>query len=203
MKVIGIAGGSGSSKSTVAYGLADLYSDTYEVISLDNYQKIKKEPGFPELHGMPNWDHPDVVEWSRLRDDIIKLRDGQKVTTKVWNHRSNPDFYRHKQMKELVLMPKPVVVVEGHLALNETLMDLYDKTIFLDLDEKTRNQRRAAGRTGKGFIGTTEDYITKVLAPMHQQYVEPAKATADIVIDMGGVTTDEAVKVIHNAVHKV
>lgn len=184
MEIVGIAGGSGTGKTTACEQLVDIYPEIYELISLDNYQQLDKHaPGFPMVNGMPNWDHPDVIAWDKLRRDIIALKSGQAATALVWRHRSNPDFHIHKQLKEIILKPKPVIIVEGHLALNYRLFDLYDQTIYLDVDEATRNQRRIDARAGKGFIGTTGAYMTQILEPMHKQYVEPTKDVADVVID--------------------
>lgn len=198
MLIIGIAGGSGAGKSTVSYSLVDADPDRFEVLNLDDYQKVKDSTDLPMMHGMVNWDHPDAVNWPKLRQDIEALREGHTIHLDVWAHRSNPDYAQHKQLKSRTIYPKPVVIVEGYLALYKEAIDLYDKTFYLDLDADSRFQRRLKARGGQDLLITENEYPEKVLKPMHQLYVEPTKHKADVIIAVQGKSVPEITKLITN-----
>jgi uridine kinase len=185
MKIIGIAGGSGAGKSTASYALVDSNPDKFEVINIDDYQKLKTDPELPMIHGGINWDHPDIILWDKLIKDVRKLMSGEKVAIKVWAHRSNPDYAVHKKMIPRTIHPKPVLIVEGYLALyNPELNELYDRAYYFDVNEGVRKKRRDKSVGG-------DDYVAKVLVPMHKKYVEPTKANADEVIDVSDMTVDK------------
>ncbi|MGZ6005403.1 MAG: uridine kinase family protein [Candidatus Saccharimonadales bacterium] len=187
MKVIGIAGGSGAGKSTICYKLVDSNPKLYEVLNFDDYQKVGETEGLPRLHGFINWDHPDIIRWDELIQDIETLKSGRAVTIQTWAHRSNPDYADTRQMISRTIKPKPILLVEGYLALYDPkLRALYDKTIYLDIDEKTRNQRR-----DKAIFTGGSDYQEKVLKPMFNQYVLPTRDLADLVIDVSNLNLDE------------
>ena len=187
MKIIGIAGGSGAGKSTVSYCLVDAYPEKYEVVNLDDYQKLKTDPDLPMLHGMINWDHPDIILWDNLIADLEKLAHNQSVTINTWAHRSNPEYPIHRKMFSRTISPKPILIVEGYLALyNKKLRDRYDKSFYLELDENARNERR-----DKGTIVTDTDYEELVMKPMFNEFVEPSKRFADVVIDVSGLSVDK------------
>lgn len=168
MLVIAIAGGSGSGKSTVSYRLVDTYPDIFEVVNLDDYQKLKDDPDLPKIDGMINWDHPDVIRWSDLLTDIKILERDSHVTIQTWSHCSNPDYFQHGNMIPRAIHPQKVLIIEGYLALwNKDLRRLYKRSYYLDSDEPTMLRRR------KKFKNS--DYEAKVLIPMHKKYVEPTK----------------------------
>lgn len=187
MKVIGIAGGSGAGKSTVSYALIDGGPDTFEVINLDDYQKLKTDPNLPMVEGMINWDHPDIIRWVDLIADIKRLKNGESATIDIWSHRSNPDYAEHGRMIPRTIEPKPVLIVEGYLALHRLeLLKLYDKSFYLDVGDAIRSARR-----DKNDIVTDEGYEAKVLIPMFKQFVEPSKKNADVIIDVSSMGVDE------------
>jgi uridine kinase len=196
MKVIGIAGGSGVGKSTVSYALVDKYPEKYEIINLDDYQKLKSSSDLPTVDEI-NWDHPDAILWDDLKKDIKALSKGKDVHIQVWAHRSNPDYHLHGKMLPRTLKPKPILIVEGYLALYKDLIKEYDKTFYLELDEESRSKRRRDARGGKDTIIGHDQYVDKVLKPMHRMYVEPTKAKADIIIEVSGKTVDQIAEFIN------
>jgi uridine kinase len=195
MQVIGIAGGSGTGKSTVCYELVDSDPERYEVLNFDDYQRVGDESDdLPMLHGFVNWDHPDIIRWDRLIKDIKKLKANEPVTLNVWAHRSNSDYAEHRQLKTRTIYPRPVLLVEGYMTLqNAELNDLYDMSFYFDLDEATRNTRRdKAVFTGK------DAYEEKVLKPMFKKYVEPTKENADFVLDVSQLSVQAVVNFVES-----
>ena len=176
MVIVGIAGGSGSGKSTIAYRLIDTYPKISEVLNIDDYQKVQNEKGLPRFKGKINWDHPDAIDWEKLLNDIKTIQAGSPVTILTWSHRSNPNYFIHKKMIPRTIFPRRILIIEGYLALwNKTLRSLYKRSYYLDLDYALIAKRR------KKF--EDPDYDVKVLIPMHKKYVEPTKKYADLVID--------------------
>lgn len=192
MKWIGIAGGSGAGKSTVSYELIDTYPDMFEVLNLDDYQKLKTDENLPMVDGMINWDHPEIIRWDDLTRDMHTLSRGEAITIDTWSHRTNPDYAVHHTMKSRTLTPKPIMILEGYLALhNPSVVKLLDKTYYLDLDDDTRSARR-----GKGTFTGKNVYETKVLIPMHRQFVAPTKTIADRIIDVRTISAKDAAQTI-------
>ncbi len=100
------------------------------------------------------------------------LRSGKSVTIDVWSHRSNSDYFNHGKMKPRTLFPRPIILIEGYLALwNPKLNEQYDRKYYIDLNEATRTARR------KNKIIYSDD----IVIPMHNKYIEPTKKHADIV----------------------
>lgn len=196
MKIVGIAGGSGSGKSTVSYALVDANPETYEILNLDDYQKRKEDPTAPKINGIINWDHPDIIRWEDLILDIQTLKNGLPVTIQSWAHRSNPDYATHRRMVARTVQPKTVLIVEGYLALyNPNLNQLFDKTFYFDIDEEIRNARR-----DKTDVIGEDDYETEVLVPMHKKYVEPTKLHADVVVDVSELGVDEVSQLVRESI---
>lgn len=187
VKIIGIGGGSGSGKSSVAYALVDRHPQKYEVINLDDYQKLKTDPNLPMVDEIINWDHPDIIRWDLILQDINALKNGETIEIQSWAHRSNPEYSKHGKMVTRKIEPKGVIIIEGYLALyHNSLLNLYDKSFFLKLDEKTRNERR-----DKGEVIKVDSYDKLVLKPMFHEYVEPTRDQADVVIKVFNKTVDQ------------
>jgi len=187
MKIIGIAGGSGSGKSAVSYALVDAEPATFEVLNFDDYQKIRTDPDLPMLERMINWDHPDAIRWDDLLADLAKLQVGQPVTINTFAHRSNPDYAEHRRMISRTIEPKPILIVEGYLALhNPELNQLFDKKYYLELDDETRASRRDKDR-----LIADGGYQEKVLKPMYEKYILPTRENADVVIEVSGRSVEE------------
>lgn len=193
MRVIAIAGGSGSGKSTLTQHLIEKYPKQFEVLSFDDYQRVgENKLDLPHYKGIVNWDHPDIIRWSDIIVDIKKLQKGEEVITNSWSRLPRELAQKDNSTIEVIINPRPILIVEGYLALyNDDLNGLYDKKIFLSLNEKTRNARRRAARGGKDSTSGVEGYIEKVLNPMHRRYVEPTRIKANLVVDVAGLGTDQ------------
>ena len=194
MKIIGIAGGSGSGKSTISYRLVDTYPDKIGVLNLDDYQKEDDgKTELPTLHSMVNWDHPDIIRWDKLMEDLKKSERGKSINIKTWSHRSNPDYFRHRKMIPRTIYPREVLIIEGYLALwNENLRKLYKRSYYLDLVYETSFKRRHK-------IKFKDDiYESKILLPMRKKYVEPTKKFADLVLDVSNMREGEVYKKIED-----
>jgi uridine kinase len=202
MKVIGIAGGSGAGKSTVAYELVDSEPDIFEVLNFDDYQKVgltvEQKALLPWVEGMVNWEHPDVIRWDDLKKDIDTLKSGKEVQIETWAHRSNPDFNVHHQKISRIVHPRPILLVEGYLALYGDIIDVYDKTFYLDLGSEIRAERRRQARRRKDILQDPAGYAEKVLIPMYKEFVEPARKVANFVIDVSCKSIEEVAYAIRS-----
>lgn len=184
MLIIGIAGGTGSGKSTVAKALEkELGSGSVAIISQDSYYADRSHLPFEE-RARQNYDHPDAFENSLLLEHLSQLRQGRPINVPVY------DFSQHLRTKEVChLTPKPVIVVEGILIFAEPeLREAFDIKIFVDTDADTRVLRRIIrdiNERGRSLESVCNQYLTTV-KPMHEAFVEPSKRYADIIIPEGG-----------------
>ena len=181
--VIGIAGGTGSGKTTLMNNIMAQFEGMVTVLSHDNYYKRHDELTFEERSGL-NYDEPDAIETSLMVEHLKKLRNGQAIDCPVY------DFTRHNRSDETVcLEPKPVIIVEGILIFeNEPLRNLMDIRLFVDTDADVRLCRRIKRDVTKRGR-TLESVLTQYQAtvkPMHEKYVEPSKKYANLVIPEGG-----------------
>lgn len=174
MYLIGIAGGSGSGKSTLAYGLQDRFPDLIEVVHFDDYQKKREQ--VPVHHGMRNWDHPEAIDFDGLLRDLKLLKSGKDVKVMTKGEKHNPKYEKRGRIPH-VMKAKKIIIVEGYMSLTDKrIRDLCDFTVFLDLHADERMQRRTK------FINL--EYTKKILLPMHEEHVEPAREHADLVINV-------------------
>ena len=180
--IIGIAGGTGSGKSTFTNRLKKQFGDDITVIYHDNYYRQRDDIPFEERKKI-NYDHPDALETDMLVEHLKKLRDGESVVCPVY------DFSQHNRSKDtIVIKPSKVIIIEGILVLqDDRLRSLMDIKIFVEADADERILRRAlrdVEERGRDLRGIMEQYLTTV-KPMHYLYVEPSKRQADIVINSG------------------
>lgn len=180
--IIGIAGGSGSGKSTFTNRIKAKFGDNVAVLYHDNYYKRQDDVPFEERVKV-NYDHPDSLETDLLTEHLEALKRGEKIESPVY------DFSKHNRAKEtIVIEPKAVIIVEGILLFNdERLRELCDLKIYVEADADERILRRIIRDTeerGRDIRGIITQYLTTV-KPMHYLYVEPTKAFADIVINSG------------------
>ena len=181
--VIGIAGGTGSGKTTLMNNIMAQFEGMVTVLSHDNYYKRHDELTFEERSGL-NYDEPDAIETSLMVEHLKQLRQGQAIDCPVY------DFTRHNRSDETIhLEPKPVIIVEGILIFeNEPLRDLMDIRLFVDTDADVRLCRRIkrdVNKRGRTLESVLTQYQSTV-KPMHEKYVEPSKKYANLVIPEGG-----------------
>ncbi|MFV0516739.1 MAG: uridine kinase [Aminipila sp.] len=184
--VIGIAGGTGSGKSTLINKIKEQFNDNITVISHDFYYKEHSHMDFEERTKL-NYDHPNAFDTDLMIEHIKQLKLGQEALCPVY------DFTIHNRVEEtLKLKPSKVVVVEGILIFeNKELMNLLDIKVFVDTDADVRIIRRILRDVedrGRSLESVITQYLTTV-KPMHEQFVEPSKKNADIIIPEGGFNT--------------
>ena len=185
--VIGIAGGTGSGKSTLIQRISEEFADRITMLSHDFYYKAHDEMTYEERCQL-NYDHPDAIETDLMIEHVKALKEWKAVERPVY------DFTVHNRKTDetVTVMPSKVVVVEGILIFeNKALLDLFDIKVYVDTDADVRILRRILrdvkerGRTLESVVG---QYLTTV-KPMHEQFVEPSKKYADIIIPEGGFNT--------------
>lgn len=180
---IGIAGGTGSGKTTLSRHVAEAFGDLVTVITHDSYYRAQDHKTLEE-RAAQNYDHPDAFETSLLLEHLAKLSRGEEVDVPVY------DYTRHTRAEGTVkAYPKRVVVLEGILIFcDKALRDRMDLKLFVDTDADERILRRILRDTTERGR-TLESVITQYLStvkPMHEAFVEPYKRYADIIIPGGG-----------------
>ena len=181
--IIGIAGGSGSGKTTFAKNLKKEFDDEILVLSHDYYYKSHSDLSLEERKKL-NYDHPNAFETDLLVNHLKDLKDGKSISHPVYS------FVRHdREDYTTAVDPKKIILVEGILIFeNKELRDLMDIKIFVDTDADIRFIRRLVrdvndrGRTIESVI---EQYCETV-KPMHEQFVEDSKKYADLIVPEGG-----------------
>lgn len=181
--IIGIAGGSASGKTTVASKIKEEFGDDVELLSHDYYYKAHNELVYEERTKL-NYDHPNAFDTERFIKDIKELKAGNMIERPVYS------YIQHNRLSETVkVYPKKVIIVEGFLIFeNHDLLDLFDIKIFVDTDADERLIRRIlrdVQERGRSLESVISQYQTTV-KPMHEQFVEPTKRYADLIIPLGG-----------------
>jgi len=180
--LIGIAGGTGSGKSTFTNRLKSAFRDDIAVLYHDNYYKKQDGIPFDERKKM-NYDHPEAFETELLLDQLKMLREGKEIQCPVY------DYSLHNRSPKVVKVePKKVILVEGILVFaDDRLRNMFDIKIFVEADADERILRRVirdVKERGRDIDGVVEQYLTTV-KPMHYLYVEPTKPLADVIINSG------------------
>ena len=181
--VIGIAGGTGSGKTTLMKNIIERFGDVVTVLSHDNYYRRHDELTYEERCKI-NYDEPAALETDLMAYHLDLLRKGETIKCPVY------DFAQHNRSDETItVVPKSVIIVEGILIFeNKELRDLMDIKIFVDTDADVRLCRRIKRDVNKRGR-TLESVLTQyqeTVKPMHEKYVEPSKRFADIVVPEGG-----------------
>lgn len=182
--IIGIAGGTGSGKSTVARNVAQaLHTESVAFIDMDAYYLNFAHLPYAERKKI-NWDHPDAFDWPLLIDQLQRLAAGESVEKPVY------DFVNHtRSNQKVVVPPADVVVVDGILLFGDPrVRELCDVKVFVDADADIRlirRIRRDTAKRGRALDEVLDQYLTTV-QPMHLQFVEPTKRYADVIVPRGG-----------------
>ena len=181
--VIGIAGGTGSGKTTFMNNLIASFAEDVTVLSHDNYYKRHDELTYEERCKL-NYDEPAALETDLMARHLDALRRGEAIDCPVY------DFSQHNRSDETIhIVPKRVIIVEGILIFeNKELRDLMDVRIFVDTDADVRLCRRIlrdVEKRGRSLESVLTQYQTTV-KPMHEMYVEPSKKFANIIVPEGG-----------------
>ena len=198
MLVIGIAGGTGSGKTTVVNNiLRDLNTESVIVISQDNYYRDNHDMPLEERSKI-NFDHPRSIDFDLLKEHVRQLKEGKSIEQPVYS------FITHTRTGETILThPQSVIIVEGILVLTDPeLRDLYDVKIFVhaDSDERLiRRVRRDIQERGRDLDEVLSRY-QDTLKPMHQQFIEPSKNYADIIIPNMKKGHSVAVKILSSVI---
>lgn len=182
--IIGIAGGTGSGKSTMARNIIKgLPPEMIKIIDHDSYYRDRRDLSFAE-RGELNFDHPNSLETELLVKQLADLRDGKNIELPIY------DFTTHSRKTETEnIASKPIIIVEGILVfVDEALRAQFDMKIFVDTDADIRifrRIRRDIEQRGRTFQSVRDQYYNTV-RPMHLQFVEPSKRWADIIVPEGG-----------------
>ena len=184
MIILGIAGGTGSGKTTVVKSIVDsLPANEVALFPLDSYYKDSSHIPVEERQNI-NFDHPDAFDWELLSKQVEMLRQGKAIEQPVYSYLTCT-----RQPETIHIEPRKVVIIEGILALSDKrLRDLMDLRVFVDADSDERLIRVIQrdvierGRTAEAVM----DRYVKVLKPMHQEFIEPAKQYADLIVPQGG-----------------
>lgn len=182
--IIGIAGGTGSGKSTVARRLAESLAGTsVAFIDMDAYYNNYAELPIAQRRKI-NWDHPESIDWALLQSQLSELAAGAPIEKPVY------DFVQHlRSPQKVTVPPAEVVVIDGILLfVEEKVRDLCDVKVFVDADADIRlirRIRRDIARRGRPLEEILDQYV-KTVQPMHLQFVEPSKRYADVIVPRGG-----------------
>lgn len=180
---IGIAGGTGSGKTTITKRIADHFGADVSVVYHDSFYKETRGLSYEERCKL-NYDHPDAFDTDLLISCLRELRAGRPVLCPVYDY----SIYNRSD-KTVVIEPAKVIVVEGILILSDLeLCSLLDIKLYVDTDADVRILRRIVRdvkERGRSLDSVIDQYLTTV-KPMHEQFVEPSKRRADIIIPEGG-----------------
>lgn len=182
--IIGVAGGTGSGKTTVVRKIAQALPPHYvAVVPLDSYYNDTSEMTEEERHAI-NFDHPDAFDWKLLIKQVNELSSGIAIEQPTYS------YLKCNRLPETIhVEPKPVIIIEGIMTLlNKRLRDMMDLKVFVDCDPDERlirNIQRDTIERGRDVKMVVDRYL-EVLKPMHEQFIEPTKRFADIIIPQGG-----------------
>jgi uridine kinase len=181
--IIGICGGTGSGKTTIARSIVDAVgADRVVLVEQDSYYRNLSDMPLDERH-QANFDHPDSIDSDMLVNHIMRLKQGLPIEMPLY------DFVTHTRSDKIeTIYPQPVVIVEGILIFAEPrVLDLLDVRVFVDTPDDVRLMRRLKRdihERGRTFERTLEQY-ERTIRPMHFEFVEPSKRHADVIIPEG------------------
>lgn len=182
--VIGIAGGTGSGKTTVVRKIVEALPPNHvAVVPLDSYYNDTSEMTEEERHAI-NFDHPGAFDWKLLIKQVNELREGESIEQPTYS------YLKCNRLPETIhVEPRPVIIIEGIMTLlNKRLREMMDLKVFVDCDPDERlirNIQRDTIERGRDVNMVVQRYLD-VLKPMHEQFIEPTKRFADVIIPQGG-----------------
>lgn len=187
MTIIGIAGGTGSGKTTVVKKIVEALPKNYvAVVPLDSYYNDTSDMT-PEERKQINFDHPDAFDWKLLTEQIEQLKSGQSIEQPTYSY-----IISNRLPETVHVEPRKVIIIEGIMTLTQPeLREMMDLKVFVDTDADERLIRNILrdtvdrGRT----VSMVIDRYLEVLKPMHDQFIEPSKKYADVIIPNGGDNT--------------
>ena len=201
--IIGICGGTGSGKTTIARSIVESVSaQNVVLVEQDSYYRNLSDMPLDERH-QANFDHPDSLDSDMLVNHILRLKQGLSIEMPLY------DFATHTRSERIeIIEPRPVVIVEGILIFAEPrVLDLLDVRVFVDTPDDIRLMRRLRRditERGRTFERTLEQY-ERTIRPMHYEFVEPSKRHADIIIPEGaqtGVTVEVLCGLVQRKLNK-
>ena len=200
MIIIGIAGGTGSGKTTVVKRIVEsLPPDEVVVLPLDSYYKDSSHVPAKERQNI-NFDHPNAFDWDLLSKHISMLRKGEAIEQPVYSYLTCT-----RQAQTIHIEPRKVVIIEGILALSDKRLNRQmDLRIFVDADPDERLIRviqRDVIERGRTAEAVMERYM-RVLKPMHLEFIEPAKRIADLIVPQGG-HNEKAIEILKLYIEKI
>jgi uridine kinase len=192
--LIGIAGGSGAGKTTIAEQVTEDVADV-RVLPLDNYYRDRSTLP-PEERARVNYDHPDAFDWELVREHLDALESGDPIEMPQY------DFEEHCRTDETIRVdPAPVVVIEGILALyDDAVRERLDLRLYVETDADVRVLRRIqrdVEERGRDLSGVIDQYLSTV-KPMHERFVRPTKRDAHLVIPEGA--NEKAVELLRERI---
>ena len=181
--IIGIAGGSGSGKTTLTNQIASRFAESVTIIKHDNYYKAHDDMDYDERSRL-NYDHPNAFDTELMIRHLKALKQGESIECPLY------DYTIHNRSKDTIrIVPNRVIIVEGILIFeNKELCELMDMRIFIDTDADVRIIRRIQRdvmERARSLESVINQYIETV-KPMHEQYVEPSKKNANVIVPEGG-----------------
>lgn len=199
-KIVAIAGGSASGKSTIVKIIEEAFKDDLIVIGHDNYYRAHDDIDFEERK-LLNYDHPKAFDSDLFYEDLKKLLAGEEIDMPTY------DYKIHTRSKETVkVRAKKIILIEGILVLYEQkIRDITDTKVFVDADSDIRLKRRILRDTverGRSVESCLTQYIEQV-KPMHEKYVEPTKKYADIIIPRGAKNTKGIEILVRHITHMI
>lgn len=199
MFVIGIAGGSGSGKTTVVKNITDNLKEQVVVIPQDSYYKDSSHLALEERQKL-NFDHPESIDFDLLIKQLGELREGKSIEQPVYSYLT----CSRSKTETITVRPASVIIIEGILIFTcKQLRDLMDIRVFVDADDDDRLMRvmaRDISERGKDVHWVIERY-SRTVKPMYLQFIEPSKRYADIIIPQGG-HNKVAIDIITNTIEK-
>lgn len=192
--VIGIAGGSGSGKTTLTNQIAAQFKEQVTIITHDSYYKAHNDMDYEERSRL-NYDHPNALETDLMIEHLKALKNGESIECPIYDY-----TIHNRSNNTITIVPNKVIIVEGILIFeNKELCDLMDIRIYVDTDADLRILRRIKRdvmERARSLESVMNQYIETV-KPMHEQFVEPSKKNANIIVPEGGYN-QPAMEMIQN-----